>query len=580
FHSIDKKVLSLEDLKQQKDRSLWIEEGYLFHKKTTPAQDTPTLLQEHIPKIIAKLKTPKSMRWNSSNVQFARPVRSLICLFGDKNIPIEFAEVQSGKTTFGHRQRANKKISISHVRDYISALKDHFVIVDPGHREEMILGALPEGTTGIERLKNELVYLSEYPQVGTVHFDPSFLRLPAQLIELEMIVHQRYLPIYHNGSLTSKASAVLDVTPKEHILENNGRVLRARLSDGAFFFDEDKKIGLEAMNQKLDKVIFQKELGSYKDKIDRMLHIATHLKPFIGSFAKDVHDAIALCKGDLNSNVVGEFPELQGLMGSLYAACIPASDATEEAIREHYQPQMESDPLPSTFTGKIVSLIDKLDNIIAFSTVNLLATSSKDPYAQRRQALAIVKLLKDLDWSLNIEKELNGLLTFYKETPFKTKNQNEPLHLIKSRLKTLLLEFGFNKEEVEALIAAHELNIPKIFQTAEELKSLRQDTSAFKDWLEVYRRVKGQAIDHKKAVEPKQFVTQQESDLFNAMQLLPHEPLLTELLELKPKIDALFENVHINDPNIALKENRQQMLWASTKLFEKRLNPTSLLGLI
>ena len=267
-------------------------------------------------------------------------------------------------------------------------------------------------------------------------------------------------------------------------------------------------------------------------------------------------------------------------MGSLYSKLLMVSPATSSAICEHYQPQMESDPLPSCETGKIVSLIDKLDNIIAFSTVNLLATSSKDPYAQRRQALSIVKLLKELGWDLNIDEAINHLLLSYKETPHKEKNRYEPAHLIRSRLKTLLLETGYAKEEVEALISASELNIVKIFKTAEELKKLRQDPLAFKEWLEVYRRVKGQAVDHKRLVEPNHFVTLQEKELFSLLKTLPHEPLLAALLDLKPKIDALFDNVHINDPDKALKENRQQMLWTSSQLFEKRLNPTPLLGLL
>lgn len=552
----------------------------MYHKKVIPSQDVLTLLQENIPKILLKLKTPKSMRWNSSNIPFARPIRGLICLFGDKNIPVEFAQVVSAKHTYGHRQRANKKIIISHVKDYLSELENHFVIVDPTKREQMILGALPEGVQGVERLLGELVYLSEYPEVGFVHFDSNFLRLPNQLIELEMIVHQRYLPIYKHGKLTNEAAVVLDAPIKAHILENNSRVLRARLSDGAFFFEEDKKVGLTAMNEKLDKVIFQKDLGSYQDKVHRMLKIADHLKGHFGSEIDSILQAISLCKGDLNSNVVGEFPELQGLMGSLYAELIPTSQQTALAIKEHYIPQMEQDPLPVSFEGKVVSLIDKLDNLIAFATVNLIATSSKDPYAQRRQALSIVKLLKDLSFNLDIEKEIGQLMSFYRETPHKEKNKDEPVHLVRSRLKTLLFDEGFSKEEVEALTAAHELNIPKIFQTARELHTLRKDALAFKDWLEVYRRLKGQAVDHQKHIEPQKFVTPQENDLFAALKALPHEPLLTELLELKPKIDALFDHVHINDANTTLKENRQQMLWTSTKLFEKRLNPSLLLGLI
>lgn len=580
FASIHKIVPSLETLQSGEDSTLWIEGGYIFHKKIVEAQDVATLLQQEIPKILLRLKTPKSMRWNTSNIPFARPVRGLICLYGDKNIPIEFAEVHSQKITWGHRQRMHKPIAIGHVREYIQKLADHFVILDPAKRKQMILGALPEGATGVERLIDELVYLSEYPEVGLVKFDSNFLKLPPQLIELEMIVHQRYLPIYRQQEITNEACVILDAPIQEHILQNNGRVLHARLSDGAFFFQEDKKLGLKQMTEKLDKVIFQKELGTYKNKIDRMVKLAENLRSHIGKDFLSVVEAIGLCKGDLNSNVVGEFPELQGLMGSIYADLLPVSPATSLAICEHYQPQMENDALPSSRTGKIVSLIDKLDNILAFSTVNLLATSSKDPYAQRRQALSIVKLLKELDWDINIETTIAQLLASYKETPFKEKNRQEPVQLIRSRLKTLLLEAGYTKEEVEALVNASELNILKIFKTAEELKKLRQDPLAFKEWLEVYRRVKGQAVDHKRRVEPDHFVTSQEQELFSMLKSLSHEPLLVELLDLKPKIDALFDNVHINDPDKALKENRQQMLWTSSQLFEKRLNPTPLLGLL
>jgi glycyl-tRNA synthetase len=580
FNSLGKPVLHSAALHESSDSDLSVEAGYVMVKKTIPSQDTLTLLQEGIPAIISKIKTPKSMRWNSTNIAFARPIRSLICLYGDKNVPVEYANVQSGKWTYGHRQRSNKKIAIHNVDEYLDKLKENFVIVDRSARQEMILGALPEGAHGVDRLINELVYLSEYPVVGEIHFDATFLELPAQLIELEMIVHQRYFPVYENGKITNKAYVVLDVPVSAHILENNKRVLRARLSDGAFFLSEDKKMGLEPMRAKLDKVIFQKDLGTYQAKIDRMLLIATELKDRIGGHQTDVIDAIRYCKADLNSNVVGEFPELQGLMGSMYARFMGCGKAVVEGIEQHYLPQQENDPLPSSFVGLVVSLIDKLDNILAFSSVNLLATSSKDPYAQRRQALCIIKILNQLGWDLDISALIDQLYANYPMTPTKEKNSKEPIHLIKSRLKTVLLDLGFTKEEIEAVTSVTQVNVPKIFATANELRSLQTNAAAFKEFLEVYRRVKGQAVDYAQKVEPQLFTTAEESELYQSLKELRSEPSLTELLDLKPKIDKLFDHVHINDPDVSLKKNRQQMLYESTQYFEKRLHPSPLLALL
>ena len=403
---------------RKKATELFEKDGYYYLNIDTKGHDMTEIIGDIIEDFIAKMPWQKSMKWyveeeKSLSAFWVRPLRSILCVFGGQAIEtyIKSVGITTGDYTFGHRFLAPNKITVSSFSDYINKLEKNYVILDFFKKREYIDTEMTQKAASMglhisidETLLDEVTGLVEYPFVHIGAIEEKFMSLPPIVLSTSMKVHQKYFTLMYPGDVVAPFFATVTNVPGTDLMhEGLERVLRARLSDAMFFYKEDTDATLEAFAQRLSNVVFHEKLGSIAQKIDRMMSIAN---------TREEHRAIALCKADLMSQMVGEFPELQGIMGEIYASVQGEDPEVCQAIREHYKPVGANDNLPTTKTGARVAFFDKLDTLVGFLGVGIYPTGSKDPFALRRAALCIVRFLCDFGEDL-----LDGeSLTWYIET--------------------------------------------------------------------------------------------------------------------------------------------------------------------
>ncbi|MBX3238032.1 MAG: glycine--tRNA ligase subunit beta [Nitrospiraceae bacterium] len=383
---------------------------YVFAVKQERGQAVATVLTQLVPALLAKLSFPKAMHWNETGLRFARPIRWLVVLCGGKILPITFASIKAGNQTYGHRIMSpaaakGRGFSVTSIAQYLKDTERHGVIVDQARRREMILAqlaALAKSGRGSlhhdEELIEQAVYMVEYPHSILGSFKPHYLSLPKEILMTSMKEHQGFFALIdQKGGLLPNFLAVtnMKLSNMQLIREGNERVLAARLADARFFFDEDRKQPLSARVDKQQAVTFQQKLGSLRQKTTRVVALAAAIAESLGGGAlvEDAHRAAELCKTDLLTGIVGEFPTLQGIMGGEYAAHDGERPAVSQAIREQYMPRAMEGDLPESLAGKVLSLADRFDTVTAFFYVGLVPSGSEDPFALRRHATAIVRIL-------------------------------------------------------------------------------------------------------------------------------------------------------------------------------------------
>ena len=371
-------------------------ERYVFHQHVT-GQLLADALQQKLPELITSIHFPKSMYWISrGGPRFIRPIRWLLALLGESILKIEVAGVIARNMTRGHRILGlNHGIPVT-IADYEGKLRDNFVLLRAEERRARISEGLGDSVHHDPELLETLTYLTEYPSVIRGSFDPSYLLLPREILSTVMRHHQRYFTVLNpDGSLAPEFAAVTntDGDPAGLIRQGNERVLRARFNDARFFWEVDQRRKLSSRLADLAKVTFQAKLGSYKDKTERIVTLAAHLAPMAGADVATVSAAALLCKCDLTTDMVKEFTELQGVVGALYARAQGESEAVATAIYDHYQPVGMDHSIPRTTEGQVLSIADKLDTLRACFGIGLMPTGSKDPFALRRAAQGIVKIL-------------------------------------------------------------------------------------------------------------------------------------------------------------------------------------------
>ena len=396
-------------------------ERYVVHQ-LVKGQALFDSLREHLPAIIPSLAFPKSMYWTGrGGVKFIRPIRWIVALLDDRVVPFEVAGVESGKFTFGHRvlgQTGPLPVSIS---SYEPVLRDNFVLVRVGDRRERITASLGEAIHHDPELLSTLVYLTEFPSVIRGSFDPAFLQLPREILSTVMRHHQRYFSVLkENGSLAPSFVAVTntDGDPDGLIRQGNERVLRARFNDARFFWEVDQKRKLAERVDDLAAVTFQAKLGTYKDKTERVVELARKIASRLAADQRVVERAALLAKCDLTTDMVKEFTELQGVVGGLYAKTQNEGDSVATAIYDQYKPVSMDDSIPRTLEGQVVALADKLDTLRKCFEVGLVPTGSKDPFALRRAAQGVVKILFEASLDLPLPDLVGGnptLLAFLRE---------------------------------------------------------------------------------------------------------------------------------------------------------------------
>ena len=605
FRSLDLSPPPLQSIRDGKDPVFFVKEikntEYLYARLESEALSTCSILENELEKLILNLDFPKKMRWGTLDITYARPLRWVLALYGEDTLSFSLSTLKSGRISFGHRQLSPSAFEVTSASEYIEALRSHHVMVDIQEREESILTQLDSiekklqaKASSKQKVLSQVLHLVEWPFLLEAPFNEKFLRAPKEVLISEMVEHQKYFPLEKSdGTLLNYFVITANNTPNETILKGNQKVLSARLSDGVFLYEQDLKHSLDDFNKKLTQVTYQKELGSVFKKVQRIKTNVTILQKHlqIGSLNK-AQRAAELCKADLASELVGEFPELQGTIGKYYALAQGEDPEVAEAIDEHWMPRNEKAPLPETQTGLLLSLADKIDNLISCFSIGLKPSSSSDPYALRRQVLGMVKMLITGKYYLPLQVLFKDCFeAFQQEFPSQTLDINTLKDIesfIHNRIKTVFLDFGFSKDEIEASLSKGTPDIYEAYCKVEALKTFKQKDASFPHLLEVFKRAKGQLQNH----APQQFFVEKlqesaenklhttlseiEENIDKSLIKREYDKAYTLIASLQTPLNTFFEEVHILAEDENLKLNRIALLQRVFKLFERLLDFTKI----
>lgn len=561
---------------------LKVVDGYIFADTTTAGLDTKEVLSEVLPSLITGLSFPKSMRWGDLEERFVRPVRWLVALFGQDVVPVTFANVKSTNVSRGHRFLGESELTIAEPKDYVDTLTKNYIMIDQDVRRKTIRKQLTElaatkGATVVwdEDLLDEVTFLVEYPTALCGTFDESYLALPSDCIITPMKDHQRYFPMVDGkGKLLPMFLTVRNGDNKslEVVAAGNERVLRARLDDAKFFFNEDRKTPLAGRYEALTKIVFQEGLGNLKDKTERLLTLGAALAKEVGFVdAATLERATHLAKTDLTTGMVSEFTELQGIMGKEYALLDGETPAVGEAIFEQYLPRFAGDILPATDAGRILSIVDKVDTIVATFSRGLIPTGSQDPYALRRQTIGIINILMDSKWSLSMRPiwvKAMELLGVASEKQEELLGQLENFFIL--RLKNILLEQGMPYQVVDIVLSQDTVTVALAEGLGQALTANRLDEN--EPLMQAYTRIFNMVKDVTfTGVDESLLKEDSEQALYkaalpvyttnrNALEGGDYVKAVSLAESLVPYIETFFEHVMVMDKDEAVKQNRLQLL--------------------
>ena len=548
--------------------------------------------------IIKSMTFPTKMRWDSHDFEFVRPIHWLVSLYGSDVIPVKILDITAGRKTAGHRFLGDSVV-LANSSDYEDALKDQFVIVDANKRRKMIIDQMNKlvkknnwQIKPDESLLEEVTNLVEYPTVFAGSFAKKYLQMPKEVLITSMKDNQRYFEVYdQNGELINHFIAVRNGNKDylENVVSGNEKVLVARLDDAQFFYDEDRKYPLSHFVQKLDNVSFHDKIGSMSEKMKRVNIIGDFLAKrwhLDKQVVSDFDRASQIYKFDLVTQMVGEFAELQGVMGKHYAKLAGEKDDVAAAIAEHYMPTTSEGNLPKTTVGSLLSIADKLDTIITFFAVGMIPSSSNDPYALRRYAYGIVRILINQRWSLPFNDVLPEIVSALEnQTPAKLPKkaeQEEDISLfIRDRIKQYLQKNNYKYDIIDAVLASSQQDPIQILAAAKVLQ-LHHDDDKFKPVVESLIRInnilKKAKYKGKNIVNKDLFDNDTETQLAEGVNDLSKIDKLADLydgfVKLQPVIDLYFETNMIMAKDEAVKNNRLAQLSDVAQL-SKRLGDLS-----
>ena len=563
---------------------LVVEDGYIYAETKTAGVPAKDIVTDMLPQLITGLNFPKSMHWGNLDAKFVRPVRWLVALLDEEVIPVEFATVKSGNVTRGHRFLGADEITIKNAASYVDTLKENFVMVDQDARRELISKQLHDiaasknaSIVWDDDLLEEINYLVEWPTALCGGFEESYLALPDAAIITPMKDHQRYFPLVdQNGKLLPMFLTVRNGS--DHSIEvvqaGNERVLRARLDDAKFFFNEDRKKPLIDRQDGLTKIVFQEGLGNLVDKTERLLKLGRVFGEECGlheDAAVVLERATELAKTDLTTGMVTEFTELQGVMGKEYALLDGESPEVAEAIFEQYLPRFAGDVLPQTEAGKVLSIIDKVDNIVATFSRGLIPTGSQDPYALRRQTIGILNILLGSEWNISLRpifKASMELLNVPAEKQDELLGQVEEFFTL--RLKNIFLDREVPHHVIDLLLSNNELSVADAEGLVNALLANRIDENI--ELVQAYTRMYNLVKDVEyTGVNSDLLKEDAEKALFEAASKASEASLaawegndytavVAVPATLVPAINKFFEDVMVMDKDEAIKANRLQLV--------------------
>ena len=563
---------------------LVVEDGYIYAETKTAGVPAKDIVTDMLPQLITGLNFPKSMHWGNLDAKFVRPVRWLVALLDEEVIPVEFATVKSGNVTRGHRFLGADEITIKNAASYVDTLKENFVMVDQDARRELISKQLHDiaasknaSIVWDDDLLEEINYLVEWPTALCGGFEESYLALPDAAIITPMKDHQRYFPLVdQDGKLLPMFLTVRNGS--DHSIEvvqaGNERVLRARLDDAKFFFNEDRKKPLIDRQDGLTKIVFQEGLGNLADKTERLLKLGRVFGEECGlheDAAVVLERATELAKTDLTTGMVTEFTELQGVMGKEYALLDGESEEVAEAIFEQYLPRFAGDVLPQTEAGKVLSIIDKVDNIVATFSRGLIPTGSQDPYALRRQTIGILNILLGSEWNISLRpifKASMELLNVPAEKQDELLGQVEEFFTL--RLKNIFLDREVPHHVIDLLLSNNELSVADAEGLVNALLANRIDENV--ELVQAYTRMYNLVKDVEyTGVNSDLLKEDAEKALFEAASKASEASLaaweandyaavVAVPATLVPAINKFFEDVMVMDKDEAIKANRLQLV--------------------
>jgi glycyl-tRNA synthetase beta chain len=565
---------------------------YVCAMRKEQGRPTVELLAAFLPKWILSIPFQKSMRWADVPIRFARPIHWIVALFGGEVVPFEVGNIRSGNITYGHRFMHSGPIPVKDFQSYLQRTREAFTIVDPMERkrrveEEMIReGARVSGRIlNDEDLLDEVNFLVEYPVALCGTFDKKFLSLPREILIHSMKEHQRYFPVADNhGKLLPHFVCISNIHPKnrEVVVKGNEKVLRARLSDAAFFFEDDLKIPLDSRVEQLKKVVFQAKLGTSHEKMVRFKQLALWMVQRIDPQLREaVERASHLCKADLVTGMVGEFPKLQGVVGKEYARLSKERPEVSEAIYEHYLPGFAGDRLPSGPVGDIVSIADKMDTIVGCFGVGLVPTGTADPFGLRRQALGIIRIIVEKKYPFSLRELIEESEKQLKEKMERTVEdvRNDVLDFFRVRYQNFLLDRKFPFDVTEAVLSVSFDELLDVQGRIDALKKARE----WKDFESIVIAFK-RAMNILKGAPPKGEIAlsllaeSAEQNLYQSFlkakekidSLLKKRDYPTALLEMtrmKKPIDDFFDGVMVMVEDEKIRNNRLALLDKIGKLF-------------
>jgi glycyl-tRNA synthetase beta chain len=563
---------------------------YVGFRATKRGRTAAEILAELVPRVIGTLSFPKMMRWGEGSFRFSRPIRNLLCLAGGSPVLFEIDGLRSGGVTTGHKIRAPRSIEIASFRDYQDRLRDHLVVIDVEERKSIILAQIADRLRALNAelypdpaLLDKLANDVEWPFVILGAMPEEYLSLPLEVLSTAMREGQKLFSVIRGQTQLPYFLAVADVPadPRGLIRKGHERVLKARLEDARFFWDQDVRVDLKKRIPALKHVLFQEKLGTYADKAQRLKKITAYLSAKVEDdvSVQDLASAAELCKTDLMTDMVREFPALQGRMGGLYAGAQGQPAAVVRAIYEHYQPVSLEDDVPSSPGGAILSVADKMDSIVGVVGVGIQTTGSSDPFGLRRNAQGVCKIILDRKWDFSLVRLVEKILAVYGDTLKRPKADVVAYcrDFFASRLKYLFDRQGFRYDLVNAALGAGADNIFHALLRVKALDTLKSSPQ-FEPFILMAKRVNNILTGQQAgSLNPDLLAETSERELYATFAIVRENvrPMIARgdftqaqkvVFRLQPALNAFFDNVLVMAEERNIRKNRLALLQAIAKI--------------
>jgi len=564
---------------------------WLLHKAQVTGQALDVLIEGIVSRSVAKLPIPKPMRWGDSDTQFIRPVHTFTAMYGADVLPASVLDMPSNNVLQGHRFHGPRTFTLAHADNYEAACREHFVVANYAVRQADIAQGLNDQAQALgltadynEALLEEIASLVEYPVVLQASFEERFLAVPKEALIYTMKDDQKYVPLLDSeGNLSSTFLFVSNIqsSAPEHVIEGNQKVIRPRLADAEFFFNTDKKHSLASRLESLNSILFQKQLGTLAEKAKRIEQVAGFIAQSIGANADHAARAGLLAKTDLMTEMVMEFPDVQGVMGKYYALNDGEDSSVAQAIAEQYMPRQSGDALPSSDVSAAVALADKLDTLAGIFGIGMLPKGDKDPFALRRAAIGVLRIITERDYDLDVRELLAFAVTTYGDKLTNADTLDNAVEFVLGRFRAMYQDQGIDTDVIQAVSArnvskpadfAARVHAVAAFKALPQAQALAAANKRVANILAKNEVPDSSSVDESLLNETQesnlyQQITQQQATVNSALVTNDYTTILTSLAQLQDAVDAFFDNIMVMSDDASLRQNRLALLLQLRTLF-------------